>query len=479
LPTTTNLSPHAIATARARRAQWAALAYKPSEWSLEFVHASQTRYTAVCTTRQCGKTTSGAAEIQDAMMEPHHPIFKWPWVGVLSYDYEHAEMLVDRWIDWARDAFGQDYVKVDRNKHTAHVMIDGKPTARLSWHTASDPRSLGGPTYSTLFVDESQKVSDEAWNVIRPALNVRKARVFAFGTPDMIPEQTWYRGLWLRGQDGDPNYTSHTVTCFDNPWITEEEIADARETMSDEEFRMLMLGQWLDIDGRVFKDTDGAFKPDIWEAFDEVKFDAGEIGPFIMGVDPAKEHDYTVAYIFDQRRNRTVHKYRVNELNYPKVERELAALSKLWHVEQVVLDTTGAGNVVADHLIELGVPVRGVVFNNQNKAHMIADLTRRFQHAIIEVDLRDTQLGRELEVFRRKVSSTGTITYSSPVNYFDDSIIALALAAGYARTDIGVVRKNVDRYVNLGRGEYAHGEGSYAEHQRIIQSAKEAFAKER
>jgi hypothetical protein len=84
-----------------------------------------------------------------------------------------------------------------------------------------------------------------------------------------------------------------------------------------------------------------------------------------------------------------------------------------------------------------------------------------------------------LEVFRRKVSSTGTITYSSPVNYFDDSIIALALAAGYARTDIGVVRKNVDRYVNLGRGEYAHGEGSYAEHQRIIQSAKEAFAKER
>jgi hypothetical protein len=461
-----------------RATTWGALKYKPSEWALEHVHSSTARYTALCTTRQCGKTTSGVPEIQEAMMEPEHPIFGWPWVGVLSYDYEHAEMLVDRWLLWVTEAFGADYVKVDRNKHTAVVMVEGKPQAKLSWHTASDPRSLGGPTYSALFVDESQKVPDEAWNVIRPALNVRKARVFAFGTPDMIPEQTWYRGLWMRGQDGDEGYESHTVTCFDNPWISLEEIREARETMSDEEFRMLMLGQWLDIDGKVFKDVAGAFKPDIWRTFDQAKFDAGEMGPFIMGVDPAKEHDYTVAYVWDQRNQTTVHKYRVNSLNYPVVERELAALSKLWNVEQVVLDTTGAGNVIADHLIELGVPVRGVNFNANNKAQMIGDLTRRFQHGIIGVDVRDTQLLRELDVFRRKVTPQGHVTYSSPVNYFDDSIIALALAAGYARDDIGVIRKNVSSYVNLGRGDYRHAEGSYEEHQQIIRSAKEAFAKE-
>jgi hypothetical protein len=156
----------------------------------------------------------------------------------------------------------------------------------------------------------------------------------------------------------------------------------------------------------------------------------------------------------------------------------LAALSKLWNVEQVVLDTTGAGNVIADHLIELGVPVRGVNFNANNKAQMIGDLTRRFQHGIIGVDVRDTQLLRELDVFRRKVTPQGHVTYSSPVNYFDDSIIALALAAGYARDDIGVIRKNVSSYVNLGRGDYRHAEGSYEEHQQIIRSAKEAFAKE-
>jgi hypothetical protein len=473
------LSDRAIAAARRNRKVWRALGYKPSEWALEHVHASEARYTALCTTRQCGKTTAGAPEIQLAMMKPKDEIHGWPWVGVLSYDYEHAEMLVDRWINWAKEAFGPDYIKVDRNKHTATIMVEGKPQAKLSWHSSSDPRSLGGPTYSTLFVDESQKVPDEAWEVIRPALNVRKARVFAFGTPDMIPEQTWYRGLWLRGQDGEEGYESHTVTCFDNPWITLEEIMDARQTMSDENFRMLMLGQWLDIDGRVFRNTEGAFSEDVWEDFDEQKLAQGEIGPFIMGVDLAKEHDYTVAYVFDMRRNRTVHKYRINSLDYPTVERDLAAIYRKWHVEQMVMDTTGVGAVVADHLRPLGISIREVVFGNANKAAMIADLTRRFQHGIIELDVRDTQIVRELEVFRRKVTPSGNVTYSSPVNYFDDSIIALALAAGYARTDIGVVKSNTTSYVNLGRGEYAYAEGSYQSHQAQLAAARRAFAEER
>jgi hypothetical protein len=84
-----------------------------------------------------------------------------------------------------------------------------------------------------------------------------------------------------------------------------------------------------------------------------------------------------------------------------------------------------------------------------------------------------------LEVFRRKVTPQGTVTYSSPVNYFDDSIIALALAAGYARTDVGVWKKQQSSYVNLGRGEFAHAEGSYGEHQQLLQQARDAFKKER
>lgn len=470
------LSPRAKRTARRNRKLWRALGYTPAEWALENVHSSEGRYTAVCTTRQCGKTTAGAPEIQLAMMEEKDEIHGWPWVGVLSYDYEHAEYLVDRWLDWVTEAFGPNYVKVDHNKHTAIVMVDGKPQAKLSWHSSSDPRSLGGPTYSTLFVDESQKVPDEAWEVVRPALNVRKARVFAFGTPDMIPEQTWFRGLWLRGRDGAPGYESHTVTCFDNPWISFDEILEARETMSDENFRMLMLGQWLDIDGKVFTDTESAFQPDMWSTFDQKKYDNGEIGPFLMGVDLAKEHDYTVAYIWDQRLQRTVHKYRVNGLDYPTVERELAALSKRWQVDYMVLDTTGVGNVVADHLREKGVSVRGVTFTNNLKAQMVGDLTRRFQHGIIGVDVRDVQLARELDVFRRKVTPSGAVTFSSPVNYFDDSIIALALVAGHARDDIGIVKANRDQYIKFGNQP---AEGSYEEHSQNLQAARKAFAEER
>lgn len=433
------------ATADARAMLWRALDYRPSAWSLFHVHGSTARYTAMCTTRQCGKTTSGAAEIQSAMMEPKHPIFGVPWVGVLSYDLEHAELLVDRWILWVTDAFGQDYLTVNRNKREAVIVATG---AKLTWNSSNNPRSLGGPTYSCLFVDEAQKVPDEAWNVIRPCLNVRQARVFAFGTPDMVADQTWFRGMWLRGKGAEANYQSHTVTCFENPWISLEEIRDARKDMSDEEFRMLLLGQWLDIDGRVFRDYEHCFYEDVYENYDESEVAQGKRGPFIMGVDLAKENDYTVAYVFDQRRQQTVHKYRINSLDYPVVERELAALYKLWHCEYMVMDTTRESGV-ADHCRELGCSVRPFIFGSTNKGELIANLNRKLQHGILRLSVTDVQLVKELEVYRRKVTPGGHIQYSSPVNFFDDSIIALGLCVHYSRRDFTQITKDTSRYVTL------------------------------
>ena len=452
-------------TADARSLLWRALNYRPSAWSLFHVHGSTSRYTAMCTTRQCGKTTSGAAEIQSAMMEPKHPIFGVPWVGVLSYDLEHAELMVDRWILWVTDAFGQGYLTVNRNKREAIIVATG---AKLTWNSSNNPRSLGGPTYSCLFVDEAQKVPDEAWNVIRPALNVRQARVFAFGTPDMIADQTWFRGMWLRGKGGEANYHSHTVTCFENPWISLEEIRDARKDMSDEEFRMLLLGQWLDIDGRVFRDYEHCFYPDMYENYDESEVAQGKRGPFIMGVDLAKENDYTVAYVFDQRRQQTVHKYRVNSLDYPVVERELAALYKLWHCEYMVMDTTRESGV-ADHCRELGCSVRPFVFGSANKGELIANLNRKLQHGILRLSESDIQLVKELEVYRRKVTPGGNIQYSSPVNFFDDSIIALGLCVHYSRRDFTQITKDTSRYVTL-TDEAA--DGSWAQTRELLELAE-------
>jgi hypothetical protein len=449
-----------------RQRLWKVLDYKPSAWSLFHVHGSTSRFTAMCTTRQCGKTTSGAAEIQSAMMEPKHPIFGVPWVGVLSYDLEHAELMVDRWILWVTDAFGQDYLEVNRNKRQAIIKATG---AKLTWNSSMNPRSLGGPTYSALFVDEAQKVSDEAWNVIRPALNVREAPVFAFGTPDMIADQTWFRGMWLRGQGGEPNYHSHTVTCFENPWIALDEIRDARKDMSDEEFRMLLLGQWLDIDGRVFRDFESCFFPDVYENYNEHEVAQGKRGPFIMGVDLAKENDYTVAYIFDQRRQQTVHKYRVNSLDYPVVERELAALYTLWHCEYMVMDTTRESGV-ADHCRELGCSVRPFIFGSANKAELIANLNRKLQHGILRLSATDTQLFKELEVYRRKVTPGGNIQYSSPVNFFDDSLIALGLCVHYSRRDFTNITRDTSRYVTV-TDEAA--DGSYEQSQELLELAEQ------
>ena len=446
---------------------WAAMKYRPSGWALREVHQSTARFNGICTTRQCGKTTTGVGQLQDEATQPDHPLFGPPWVGVMSYDFEHAELLIDRWLDWVTEAYGESYVEVNRNKHTARLPHNG---AKVTWHSSDNPRSLGGPTFSTLFVDEAQRVSDEAWNVVRPALNVRQARVFAFGTPDLAPDQTWFRGLWLRGQGGaEPSYHAHTVTCFENPWITLEEIRDARSTMTDDEFRMLMLGQWLDVDGRVFTRFEHCFVPDSFETYDPQLVAQGKAGPFIMGLDIAKERDFTVAYIFDLRRRQTVYRYRVSGLDYTQVEEQIATLANHWHVQYIHMDSTGVGNVVADALRRRNIPVIDFLFTLRSKAHLVSNLNRMLQHGMLRLDPNDTQLARELEVFQRKATPSGNVIFGHPVNFFDDCVMALGLCALKAREDGGDAQP--DSYATLPGARRASLWDQVGEHMERVNAA--------
>jgi hypothetical protein len=407
---------------------WMAMEYEPSVWGHNMIHNRTERFLIGCTTRQCGKTTTSAGQIWAELTRPNHPIFGAPWVGVVSYDYEHAEMLVFRFLDAAFAAFGADAFEVNLNKRRIKLKATG---ATLSWHSSDHPASLAGPTFSTVFIDEAQLVVDEAWNKLRPTLNVRKARVIATGTPDLAPDQTWFHGLYLRGQVGeDPEYHSFTITCWDNPWITYEEIKDARGTMSIDEFRMLMLGQWLDVDGRVFKKFSHCFRGD-WEAYDPTA------GPYIIGVDVALKHDYTVAYVFDMRRRAVVKRWRASGLDPADIRDAVKALRVEYNAMYVVMDATGQGLPIARDLRREStagagdaVPVVDFVFGERSKKALVGTLMRMLELGELTLPREDTQLYRELEVFQRKVSKSGdSVKYSHPVNFFDDCVMALGMCA--------------------------------------------------
>ncbi len=78
-------------------ARWEDIGFRPNDWAVWPIHAGPERFRALVATRQCGKSHEAGAWIDKQMMYPHDG--KPAWVGVGSYDYDHAEMLVAKWWD--------------------------------------------------------------------------------------------------------------------------------------------------------------------------------------------------------------------------------------------------------------------------------------------------------------------------------------------------------------------------------------------
>lgn len=362
-----------------------------------------------------------AAEIHTAMIRPRDPeTGDLPFVGVMAVDFDRAELPVLRWHEWYVTAFGADSIHMNQNRHFIRLPSG----AMLRWFSAENPLGAAGPTYSDFFFDESQWVSNEAWVKTRPAFNARQARVKAFGTPDTVEESSWFRGLILRGQDeSEPNHYSFGITVWENPYITYDEIAAMRSDMTDDEFRMLALAQWVDTSGTVFHKYEHCFNGE-YESEPMINS-----GPYILGLDVAKRRDYTVGYVIDMARHKIVAKMRVNGLPYDEVEEKAEDLYRQFRCAYIHMDSTGVGDAVADHLQRKGVSVRQFVFGQRSKHRLVSNLNRMLEHGELVLPTEDQQLKRELSVFRSTITTAGNVTYSAPDTYFDDSIDALGLAA--------------------------------------------------
>lgn len=420
---------------------WRLINYTPNAWALEQVHTSTARFNTYCTCRQCGKTETLAALIHEAASR-RPDAYGPPMVGVLSYDYTHAEMSIEKWR--ARlNAAGIPF-KQDLQDHIIYLPWNGN--AQVRWLSAeAQPYAVAGYTWSDFFIDEAQAVPDTVYQKLRPGLDVRRARLFSFGTPDVIPEQTWFEGLFRRGQMPDqPNYHSFTLPVTRNPWMDEEAIREARESnMTEEAFRMLYLGQWVQLSNKVFR----------WEDVDNARRAKRLLAPrpghnYVGGLDLAQTHDYSVLYIMDTDTRDVVWFWRSSRLDYNLVESTVTEACKLFRVSVVMMENNGPGTPVRDHLRKEGVGVWDVTLHNRNKGEIIENLVADMQFGRIGLPEGDNQLPAEMKAYLRKVTPSGKMGYSAPEGFFDDTVMALAYAAEACRQNGTLI---VDSYATWGR----------------------------
>lgn len=445
---------------------WRKFGYAPNQWALVHLHTSGARFTAVCTCRQSGKTEGISMEIADRMTEPpkrgdqkavwntcdspddegacthfdpldpeskpaHDDSLIWAapnYVGVVSFDLAHVAKSVARYLFHVHSSLGEKAYRVNKNEKSLTLLATG---AQLRWFTSNNPDSVQGETFTFLFYDEAQNVSDETWENALPALDVRMAGVLAVGTPDPRPTCTWFKGLFLKGEEPDePDYYSYTLPCWENRWETIETIAQARDNMSEAQFRKKYLGQWVDDDTAVFKNIDANFTGRWYTGPQDPQAIAdGVTGPFVIGLDVARAADYTVAYVVESKSNRVVARFRMNHINFTVSADAVEKLYKTWGARGIHMDVTAMGHGLREMLRDRGgMTIWGAEFTNEFKGKLVAVVAKSLEKQQTILAKEDRNLRRELKAFTRVVTPAGNVRYTAPSNYNDDTVIALGLA---------------------------------------------------
>ena len=113
--------------------------------------------------------------------------------------------------------------------------------------------SVVGRSYDLIIFDEAALVDGkDAFNVaLRPTLDKDNSKALFISTPR--GRNNWFAEFWHRGFSGEfPEWASVKATYHENPRISDEDIAEARKTMSEAEFNQEYMADFNVFEGQIW-----------------------------------------------------------------------------------------------------------------------------------------------------------------------------------------------------------------------------------
>ncbi len=113
--------------------------------------------------------------------------------------------------------------------------------------------SVVGRSYDLIIFDEAALVDGrDAFNVaLRPTLDKENSKAIFISTPR--GRNNWFAEFWHRGfSDEFPEWASVRATYHENPRLSEQDIAEARKTMSEAEFNQEYMADFNVFEGQVW-----------------------------------------------------------------------------------------------------------------------------------------------------------------------------------------------------------------------------------
>lgn len=392
------------------------------------VHNSSARFKVLACGRRWGKTRLGVNECLGIAARGGRA-----WWVAPSYKMSEVGWRPLRQI--ATRIEGVDVRRVDRQ-----IVLPGG--GEVSVRSADNPDSLRGDGLDLVVVDECAFVIEEAWTeALRPALSDRQGAAMFISTPK---GRNWFWRAYMRGQDGnEAEWQSWRFPTASNPYIQSGEIEAARKMLPELAFQQEYLAEFLEDSGLVFRNIRACI------ALPPSGPEPGRA--YVMGVDWAQSHDFTVLTVMDVATRQVVEIDRFNQIGWDVQRGRLAAMARRWNVQQILAEQNSIGGPNIEQLQSEGLPVRAFQTTNETKQNIVVALQLAFERAEIRIP-DNPALIAELEAFEAERLPSGRWRYQAAQGMHDDMVISLALALEAANTSATVGMRQV---AVKGRGQPA------------------------
>lgn len=307
---------------------------------------------------------------------------------------------------------------------------------QLQFFHGQNAESIEGEASAGNILDEAAKLKEDVYNSVKTTTTVTRGPIIMCSTPK--GKSNWFYRKCMEAKEEmirakfenrRPTKIFIHAPSWTNPAVSMEVVEDARRTMPYRLYQQYYEAEFI-TDGAVFSNVHRCFITDFIEPPDQFLWlsETAKDAEVVLGVDWARNVDYTVFIACDPKTRRVVGYWRMRGLGYPsQIGRLKTFASKFKLVETIWHDKTGVGIALDDLLAETELPYRGITFTNASKNDLMVKLMLAFEQETIGIP-QISFLVNELNDIEVKTTLTGLPTYSATDGSTDDIVMSLALA---------------------------------------------------
>lgn len=295
----------------------------------------------------------------------------------------------------------------------------------ILFKSAEQRESLRGFTVTgILILDEAAYISDEVFNIIRPATNAHKTPILLTSTPRL--KTGFFYECYMKGlDDANDNYHSFNFNDYNlSKFLPDDLIEDYRLSMPSSQFKTEIKGEFIDMQGMLF---DGIDKNNLRV------LSQNKSGKLYAGIDWASGtgNDSTVLTIL----NEDLEYVELEAFNDKDTTQTIDIITKrLQRYDKnnifIYSEDNGIGKPMNDLLVQKlnFYNIKRWTTSNKSKTEQVKYLQVAFESGLIKI-LNNSQLKLQLSAYEGKYNpNTGNISYNAPQGLHDDYVMSLMLA---------------------------------------------------